>query len=176
MKKLILALIFSSAQNVFAQQESGTFTIQPKVGLNVANVTGESTKNINGVSIQRSPRIGLVAGLEFEYQFTKMFGLSFGALYSMQGAKAKAVAQGVTITETDKIDYINVPIMANVYVVKGVALRFGFQPAFKVHDGYKLSAQGQSLSGNMSDFYNLNSFDFSIPVGLGFEFSNVVID
>ena len=70
------ALILSVG--AFAQHEEGTLTVQPKIGLNIANYTG---------SDDTDPRIGLVAGAEFEYQLTKMFSLSASLLYSMQGAK-----------------------------------------------------------------------------------------
>lgn len=169
---LIVVFALLSTKNAFAQQEAGTFTIQPKVGLNVASITGTTE---NGVS--KSPRLGLVVGAELEYQCTKMFSVSFSALYSMQGAKTSYTVEGIKLNETDKLDYINIPIMANVYVVKGLALKFGFQPAFRVNEGYRLSARGQSLSGKLSDLgFDISTFDFSIPVGLSYEYSNVVLD
>lgn len=71
----------------------------------------------------------------------------------MQGAKAD--------DETSKLDYINIPILANVYVTKGLAVKLGIQPAFNVNSKADVDAK---------------SFDFSIPVGLSYEFSNVVLD
>ena len=149
-----------------------TFTIQPKVGLNVANVTGSTPDNV-----EKNVRLGLVAGIEFEYQFTKLFSLAFGALYSMQGGKATTTILGEKLTETDKLDYINIPIVANFYVAKGFALKLGCQPAFRVNNSYKISEDGRSLSGKMTDLgFKFNTFDLSIPVGLSYEYSNVVID
>jgi hypothetical protein len=89
--------------------------LQPKVGLSIANVT-----DIDGTD----PRYGVVAGAEFEYGVSDIFGLSAGALYSMQGAKDGDA--------TLKLDYINVPILANVYVTKGLAIKLGIQPGFNV--------------------------------------------
>lgn len=169
MKKLfLLASVMMLSVGAFAQHEVGTLTIQPKVGLNIANYTG---------SEDLDPRIGLAAGAEFEYQFTKMFSLSAGLLYSMQGAKESVTEQGVKVRMTAKTDYINIPILANIYVAPGFALKFGIQPAFNVNSGYTASAQGIDVSGSLSDFgVDINSFDFAIPVGLSYEYKNFVID
>ena len=149
-----------------------TFTIQPKVGLNVANGTGATPDNV-----EKNVRLGLVAGIEFEYQFTKLFSLALGALYSQQGAKAKTTVLSEKLTETDKLDYINFPIVANFYVAKGFALKFGCQPAFRVNNSYEISAEGRSFSGKMTDLgFKINTFDLSIPIGLSYEYNNAVID
>lgn len=145
MKKIMLIAAFMVASiGAFAQHSVGSFTIQPKVGLNIANVTDADDAD---------PRIGFVGGAELEYQATDIFSITGGVLYSMQGAKAD--------DETLKLDYINIPILANVYVTKGLAVKLGIQPAFNVNSKADVDAK---------------SFDFSIPVGLSYEFSNVVLD
>ena len=80
MKKTFLMALMALFTSVasFAQQSVGSLTIQPKIGLNVANVSdGDGSDN----------RIGLALGAEFEYRLTPVFSLSAGALYSMQGCK-----------------------------------------------------------------------------------------
>lgn len=169
MKKLFLvASVLMLSVGAFAQHEVGSLTIQPKVGLNIANYTGSDDSD---------PRIGLAAGAEFEYQITEMFSLSAGLIYSMQGAKESATEQGVKVKMTAKTDYINIPILANIYVAKGFALKLGIQPGFNVNSSYTASAQGIDVSGSLSDLgVDIKSFDFAIPVGLSYEFNNVVID
>lgn len=169
MKKLFLvASVLMLSVGAFAQHEVGSLTIQPKVGLNIANYTDSDDSD---------PRIGLAAGAEFEYQITEMFSLSAGLIYSMQGAKESATEQGVKVKMTAKTDYINIPILANIYVAKGFALKLGIQPGFNVNSSYTASAQGIDVSGSLSDLgVDIKSFDFAIPVGLSYEFNNVVID
>ena len=58
------------------------------------------------------------------------------------------------------LDYINVPVLANVYVAPGLAVKLGLQPGFLVSD----------------NSIGTKSFDLSIPVGLSYEFNNFVID
>ena len=173
MKKLFFVLstmLFSVG--AFAQHEVGSLTIQPKVGLNIANYT-----NSDGTD----SRIGLAIGAEFESQITNRFSLSVGALYSMQGAKIATVdaSTGINVKTTFKTDYINIPIMANVYVVQGLALKAGIQPGINVNASYSASAQGVTVSGKLSDVgvgVNVKTLDFAIPVGLSYEYKNFVID
>ena len=161
MKKILLtAVVMLASVASYAQHAVGAFTLQPKIGMNVASLT-----NCDGCD----PRIGLAAGVEAEYQATDIFSVSAGLIYSMQGNKAKE--DGVTLTT--KLDYINIPILANVYVTKGLAVKLGVQPAFNVSDKQKLS--GGKASVEAEDVV-AESFDFSIPVGLSYEFNNVVID
>lgn len=161
MKKILLtAVVMLASVASYAQQAVGTFTLQPKIGMNVASLT-----KCDGCD----PRIGLAAGVEAEYQATDIFSVSAGLIYSMQGNKAKE--EGVTLTT--KLDYINIPILANVYVTKGLAVKLGVQPAFNVSDKQKLSGDKASVE---AEDVGAESFDFSIPVGLSYEYNNVVFD
>lgn len=148
-----------TAATTFAQTAVGTFSVQPKVGLNIATITdGEGV----------DPRFGLAAGAEFAYQATDMFAISFGALYSMQGCKGEEGNTDVTL----KLDYINIPILANVYVAKGFAVKLGIQPGFKVNSSMGAKASGVKVDAD----FEAKSVDFSIPIGLSYEFNNFVID
>lgn len=160
MKKLLfVAALLLSTLGINAQRAAGTFSVQPKVGMTLANLTKG-----NG-----DVKVGAIAGAEFEYQVHPIVGISFGALYSMQGSKNDDVKMN--------LDYINVPILANIYVVKGLALKAGIQPAFNVSN--KVKSDGVSVDWNKyfsgSDA-EVKTFDFSIPVGASYEFSDFVID
>ena len=138
MKKLFLAVVaMMVSATTFAQNEVGQLTIQPKVGVNIANITDADDVD---------PRIGLAAGAEFEYGITDNIGLSAGVLYSMQGAKASEESVDYTL----KLDYLNVPILANFYVAKGLALKLGVQP------GFKLSSKAVFANRFISEIYLLN--------------------
>ncbi len=127
--------------------------------MNIANLTDADDADA---------RIGFVGGLETEYQATDIFSLSAGVLYSMQGCKY----DNDKVKTTSKLDYINIPIMANVYVAKGLAVKLGVQPAFNVNSEVKVSGGKYSTSADV----DAKSFDFSIPVGISYEYSNVVLD
>ena len=166
MKKLFLAVVaMMVSATTFAQNEVGQLTIQPKVGVNIANITD---------SDDADPRIGLAAGAEFEYGITDNIGLSAGVLYSMQGAKASEESVDYTL----KLDYLNVPILANFYVAKGFAVKLGVQPGFKLSSKAKVKVSGASVEVDANDIegVNVKSIDLSIPVGVSYQYQNIVFD
>lgn len=159
-KVLVVAVLMFSSVATFAQHAVGSFNLQPKVGVSIANLTDNNSSDA---------RVGLVDGVEGEYQASDIFSVSAGVLYSMQGAKYDAFGA----KSTEKLDYINVPIMANVYVVKGLAVKLGVQPGFKVND--KLDLRMPVLGGALVDL-KAKSVDFSIPVGISYEYNNFQVD
>ena len=161
MKKLfVMAALVLSSVGAFAQYSAGDFTIQPKVGLNVSSTTGDGAEY----------KAGFVGGAELEYHVSPLFGISGGLLYSMQGAKVK---------DTDvkmNLDYLNIPILANVYVVEGLALKAGIQPAFNVSNKVKADGVSVDYDKYAPDGAKIKTFDFAIPVGLSYEYQGFVLD
>lgn len=96
MKKLmIIAAMMVTTLTASAQQPTGTFSIIPKVGINLANLAGD----VDGTSM----KFGLVAGAEAMYQVNPLIGISGGLLYSMQGAEYKGDNKA-------KYDFLNIPV------------------------------------------------------------------
>ena len=147
MKKFLLAaVIMLASTSVFAQHSAGSLTIQPRIGFSAADFNNtDDTK----------ARVGLVVGPEFEYFVTDKFSLAGGVLYSQQGAEIEP------LDVTWEIDYLNIPVTANFYVLKGLALKAGIQP------GVNLSAK---LSGNSKNV-NVNTERFINSVPLFFMYS-----
>ena len=163
-KVMILAVMMVATLTASAQQAVGTWSVTPKVGMNLATVTNDDDAKM---------KFGLVAGADLTYQIAQPFAISVGAFYSMQGAKAEESELGLKVDESINLDYINVPIMANIYVVPGLAIKAGIQPGFNVKHKAKVEAKGESYEQDIPDF---KSFDLSIPLGLSYEFSDFVID
>ena len=159
-KVIIMAVLMLSSVATFAQRPVGSLTVQPKIGMNFATLTKADDSE---------SRIGLVAGAELEYQLSDIFSISGGALYSQQGCEWSEDGS----TRTNKLDYINIPVLANVYVVKNLAVKFGVQPAFNVNSKAKASQGDSSVQGSIE---GIKTFDFSIPIGLSYEYKNIVID
>ena len=166
-KVIIMAVLMLASVATFAQRPVGSLTIQPKIGKNNANLTKADGSD---------PRIGVVVGAELEYQLTDILSISGGALYSQQGAEGDPLDEDgnkLDGTATVKLDYINIPKFANVYVVKNLAVKLGIQLAFNVNSKMAYSNGDISAQGKLD---NIKSFDFSIPIGLSYEYKNVVID
>ena len=166
MKKVILsACVMLITIAAYGQRDKGTVTLQPKVGLNIATLTNDGDAD---------SRFAPVVGAEIEVQATDMISFSGGLLYSMQGAKGDAEEKGVKASATIKNDYLNIPILANVYVAPGLALKAGLQPGFKVSSKVTAKTGGFSVTENLDDAFK--SFDLSVPVGISYEYMNVCLD
>jgi len=165
MKKLFLiAAMMVATLSANAQNEVGQWSIKPMAGVNLATMTKITDSKM---------RVGLAAGAEFAVGAAENFELSFGALYSMQGVKGKDDLAGVNVDGTFKLDYINIPILANYYIAPGFAIKAGVQPGFNIKKKAKLEAGGVSEEGTID---GVKGFALSIPVGLSYEFSHFVID
>ena len=165
MKKIMMiAALMVATLSASAQNEVGQVTLQPKVGINIASMTGDTWAD-------KKAKVGLVAGVEAEYGISEKFGLAFGALYSMEGCKLKTTGMDKSLSVN--LDYINIPILAQFYAAKGFAIKAGIQPAFNVR--HKASYDGESA--NLKDLgIETKSFNFSIPVGLSYEYQSFVLD
>ena len=157
MKKLfLLVTIMMVSTCAFAQHAPGSFTVQPRIGFSAADFNNTA---------DTKARVGLVVGPEFEYTLSNRFSIAAGLNYSQQGTELK------DYDVTGKFDYLTIPVVANVYLFKGFALKAGVQP------GINLSAKVE-VNGKDNDVDDgfVKSFDFAIPVGLSYEFYNFVLD
>ncbi|MBR4516957.1 MAG: PorT family protein [Bacteroidaceae bacterium] len=172
MKRLFLvATVLMLSVASIAQSEVGTLSIKPRAGINIAYF-GESQNSMWSVST--SPRIGVAAGFELEYLVQKRVGISAGVIYSQQGEKGETGNWYSKISMKAKTDYINFPILANVYLYKGLALKLGVQPGVNVNASY---TAGDYNSGDLSDVgINIKKFDLSLPFGLSFAYKFLEID
>ena len=160
MKKIMMMLFMAtvaltaSAQNTL--RDNGTFTLQPKVGLALGSFSGDYTKPAGG----HDPKVraGFIAGVEGEYYANDWFGVALGLNYAQQGWKVNDVAT--------KLGYLNVPLVADFYVARGLALKTGVQ------FGFLMSAKVDDA--DVKD--TCEKFNFSIPIGISYEISNFVLD
>ena len=163
MKKMMMMMLMAtvalaaSAQNTL--RDNGTFTLQPKVGIGIGTLSGE-WKTVSG--FKDKARTGLVAGLEGEYYANNWLGIAAGLNYAQQGWKFEGNGESATT----KLDYLNIPLTADFYVAKGLALKTGVQ------FGFLMSAKAGSE--DVKDA--CEKLNFSIPLGISYEISNFVLD
>ena len=133
-----------------AQFEPGTFSLQPKVGFNLSEISAKDSKF----------KAGLVAGLEGQYQINNWFALSAGLLYTQEGTKIKDSELKFNL------EYLNIPVMAKFYVAKGLSLNAGLQLGFMT----KGKLKGNGYNDDIKSI--CNKADFSIPLSIAYEFTN----
>ena len=180
-KMMMIAAMAVACLTASAQNEVGQLTLQPKIGMNVTNITG--AKIVTGTSTENANfMIDFAVGVEAEYGLTEKFSLAAGLLYSRQGCdygELKSTDGYNTIgwdKNQDKLGYLNIPIVANYYLAKGFAIKAGIQPGFLLSATKKVDGIG--ITPNQDDDVKdtCKSFDLSIPLGLSYETDNVVID
>ena len=148
---MIAALMVASLSA--SAQEVGAF-IKPMAGATLSTMTGD----LDDLKM----KIGFTGGVELGYQFHEMFALTAGALYTMEGARVSNSHTKYMIN----MNYLNVPVMLAVYPVQGFGIKAGAQFGFLMK-----AKQGDT---DMKDFFKKS--DFSIPVGLSYEFDDAVIE
>lgn len=158
---MIMAAFMVAAVTANAQGEVGSLTIQPKIGMNLATLTKmDDTKIL----------VGMAGGIEAEYVVANKFSVALGALYSKQGCAFD--------TDIDyahySMDYLNIPIVANYYIIPGLAIKAGIQPSFLMGAKAKVKEDGHSDSRDIKD--NCKTFDLAIPLGASYEYKNFVFD
>lgn len=194
-KLSFIVALLALATCAFAQPEAGTFSLTPKVGINASLLTGNVYDR--GLDIKGEVKVstiaesfskaGFVGGVEAGYQVSKCFAVTAGLLYSQQGAEREGALDypkygGIKDKSKLTLSYLNIPILANVYLFKGFAVKAGIQPGFllDVNDKIDRTTTGAVRDENPEkgkiNKDDCNTFDFSIPVGLSYEFYNIVID
>ena len=177
MKRLFsfATLLFSIIAMHAQQPETGSIVLRPMVGATFGFFGVSETYEMSGVtiySIDSKIKPGFTAGAEAGYQVAKWFQPSIGLFYSQQGSKIKQQWFGVdkAIDYKFKANYLTIPLMANFYVARGLALKIGLQP------GFLLSAKNCAPDVNDDCKDDCRSFQFQIPVGISYEYRNIVVD
>lgn len=185
----MIAAMMVATMSASAQYEPGTFSIQPRAGVTGTQFTNMPAINYGNTKIDSEPTGGLIAGADAEYQVNNWFSLSAGLNYSMQGSgweNFKDKSSGITVDVKDlkiETNVLNIPLTANFYVWKGLAVRSGVQFGFLTSAKMKAEMEGSEAGVNVNTKVDedckddLKKFDISIPVGLSYEFNNhLVID
>lgn len=169
MKQTIILAMLLTALSAMAQHEEGDFMVTPRVGLNIATLS-DADKAIADLHF----------GVEAEFMVSDRLSLGFGAIVSNQGGKYDNDQDG---TFKADLDYVQVPVMASCYLLPGLALKAGIQPGFKMRakaksDDATIDLDDIFILANQltSDDVKVSKFDLSIPVGLSYEYRNIVLD
>ena len=178
---MMIAVMAVACLTASAQNEVGQITLQPKVGMNITNITGAEYST--GTSKENANyMVDFALGIEAEYGLTEKFSLAAGLLYSRQGCdygefkKSDGYVTSGWDKNQDKLGYLNIPIVANYYIAKGFAIKAGIQPGFLLSATKKVDGIGVTPNQDDDKKDACKTFDLSIPLGLSYETDNVVID
>ena len=167
MKKLFLATLitFIGATTIHAQSDDTTTQFGVKGGVNLATVRGDDIGEKNQLT-------SFHLGLFMEIPLSGRFSFQPEVLYSGQGYNM--VKNNAFTGEVDyKLDYIQVPLMAKIYLIKGFYAEAGPQFGFKVKEviDFKSKSDGGDIPINSEDS-QIKGFDTSLALGTGYKFDN----
>ena len=188
MKKMMMMLFMATvALTASAQNEVGQLTLQPKVGFNLANITDTRVKTSSYTDNTEKGNLkgDFVLGLEAEYGIEEKISVAAGLLYSRQGTdfgevKVYGNPDGSVSEGWDKYEfnlgYLNIPVVANFYFAKGLAVKVGVQPGFLLSARKEIDGLGNTENESKDAKDLFKSFDLSIPFGLSYEYEKAVFD
>ncbi|MBF1606118.1 MAG: PorT family protein [Prevotella shahii] len=156
----LLITAFALSCNVNAQHNVKSLSLQPKIGVGLSKLTNHYNSDF---------RTGLVVGFETEYQIKPKLGLSAGLLYSQQGAKYSLGDEN----HHYEYNYFNIPVLANFYVAKNLALKVGLQLGLKSSSKDYFESSGWETS-RVND--NIRDVDVALPLGISYELGKFVAD
>ncbi len=152
MKKIMMiAAMLVATVAAKAQFAPGTWSLQPKVGIELTEISYDDAKL----------KFGLGAGVEGQYQINNWLGVSAALMYQQQGSKVKNSSYKI------KLEYINIPVMAKFYVTKGLSLNAGMQFGFLTTA--KIDSDDIKSYCNKVDVSIPLSIAYELPMGVTFE-------
>lgn len=198
MKSLfVLLAVLSSSISVHAQGEVGRFSIIPRVGVCLSNLTGTEflTDIDNNTVVKSRYKAGPAIGADIEYTATETVSIVLGAYYAMQGYRFPDFNTHYN-DESDygmkdyhaNMAYINMPLLLNDYVFPGFSVKVGAEIGINLSAELKSSQRkitmpnnGKTEYGDMREFKSdikdiTAPVQISIPVGLSYEYRNFILD
>lgn len=167
MRKLFaLLLLWLPVLQLSAWREPGTTTIYPRVGFNLSKFSGDKIytgiNTFDGVAgtIPARFKVGFTMGAEAQHQFSNALAGSIGLLYSQQGTAFKKTSD-IEFDFKMKENNLIVPVMLVATTKYNIDFKLGLQPEFRVSKAFDKV---------------LNKVSLSIPVGISYEYRNVVLD
>ena len=173
MKTSLIAATFVCCMTyALAQNPKGQCSVRPMAGINIASFSGN-------VADLYYPKVRLTGGIEVTDDVAKNY-----TVFQTSGNYELIVSVDGNVYS----DYINFPLLANIYIpqLEGLALKVGVQWGALVNDKLKAHMEGVLIqNGNHLELpFSLDtersniikSADFGIPVGLSYEYKNVVLD
>tara|TARA_R110002020_G_scaffold42212_8_gene123969 strand:- start:1467 stop:2066 length:600 start_codon:yes stop_codon:yes gene_type:complete len=165
MKKLIvLAGIFILGTGAMQAQEFIQFGA--KGGVNFSTITGD---DFDSPDSRTSFNVGLLA----EIPVSDRFSVQPEVLYSGQGFDAARFDQDNAFDNDENIeyqlDYIQVPVLAKIYLVEGLSAQVGPSFNFKVNE--EIDSQPNDDAGDI-DLDSAKDFEFGGAAGLEYKFNN----
>ena len=156
----VLGIVGMNAQNLNTE----ALQLGVRAGLNMSTLNGDMPAGVDTKSLT-----GFHVGLFTEIPVAPRFSIQPEVIYSEQGTTLESSISGINAEADIKTQYVNVPILAKVYVAEGFNIQAGPQIGFLT--GAELQASGiddidikDDMKG--TDFGLLLGAGYKLPMGL----------
>ncbi len=144
----VLAIFGVTASSAQEGASTGGFHWGVKAGANFSSVNGDDVNDVDS-------RTGLQIGGVVSIPVTELFSVQPEVVYSMRGWKDGDF--------TIKVDYVDVPVMADFEIIEGLSLQGG--PLL----GFNLSAKVENEDGNENDIEDISTLNVGAAIGAQYE-------
>ncbi|WP_425547606.1 porin family protein [Aquimarina gracilis] len=167
MKKITVALVFTFCVTLAQAQQDTDNKVQfgARAGVNFSTITGDDFEDPNS-------RTSFYAGLVAESFISEKFALQGEIFYSGQGFDIEETTfAGVTVSPAVEfqVDYIQVPLLAKIYLIEGLNIHAGPQFGFKINEEVDTDPTGD---GGDFDTDRIKDFDFQLAAGAEFKLTS----
>nr|WP_159024301.1 porin family protein [Formosa sp. L2A11] len=174
MKKIIVftGVLLFAFTSVHAQSDSKAFQLGVKGGVNFSKLSGDDFEDVDS-------RTSFNAGLVAELPISERFSFQPEIFYSGQGFDILERDQDNVFDTSDNVeyqlDYIQVPLLLKVYLIKGLSVEAGPQFGFKINEEFDAdpNSDGGDLNVNNEDSY-VKDFDTNLAFGTSYKFDSGV--
>jgi len=180
MKKLLLVQLLMCLANVLYAQKTEKLAakirqINAHVGVNISNLRGPEDGENKSLT-------GLNAGLGIPLgNMSEKLSIRTEIVYSQQGDQYSYGESGGTYGYSSKtvsrLNYLNLPVMANFQSKSGFFAEAGLQPGLLLSAKEKTTTTGMGSSEGTTETdikKELNSFALGVPLGVGYVFKKKV--
>jgi len=158
---VMVALMGIMALNVQAQVVKGISGKGIKVGLNMANVTGDDA-DIAGMD--KKSLLGFAVGGFLTYNLMEIVAIQPEVLYTMKGAKYEDAGG----TENFKLAYIEIPVLAKLML----ATQSNIKPNFFAGPALGILLSAKAGDTDVKDQTKSTDFGFILGAGLNFNMAS----
>ena len=193
----LLFLLGSSAS--VAQNTVGKWSLVPHIGVSLATLSKDDFPSTAVEwNTQTQFRSNVAGGVDVDYQYSQGCAFSAGLWYREGGARYKD--QTLLMDETEgtgrafhdgyvRLNYLALPLMAHVYLAKGLAVNGGLEVAWLIKQKaqyqmqtYTFDAERKSWREEADLKYSDDSsapyqkWMLSAALGLSYEYEHVILD
>lgn len=156
--KKIFTLIIVTLISISAVSAQKLISFGPRAAMN-------TTFNVSKGLVVTQGEVGWKFGATMEVRPLKFLGVSLDIMYSSVGFKREFENGSFSYN----LGYLDVPILLNVYVWRGLAIKAGIQPSIKLNGSVGVSGiEDPDIINTLNS--NIKSGKFDVPVGIGYTF------